>query len=70
MSLILDAEELATELKVTRETVYRKARLGDIPSIRIGRSWRFDKTAVIEALSQKHDPWKQSSLSRSRRRVS
>lgn len=67
--MILDADELATELKVTRETVYRKARLGDIPSIRVGRVWRFDREAVITALGKQHDPWKQSTLSRSRRRI-
>ena len=37
----LTADETAAYLKVRRDTVYRLARAGQIPSVRVGRQWRF-----------------------------
>jgi excisionase family DNA binding protein len=64
----VDATALASLLEVNRETIYRLARAGSIPSIRVGRVWRFYPSEVRERLSQPHDPWKQSPRSRSARR--
>lgn len=34
---VLTPEEVADELRVDREWVYRKARAGDIPAMKLGR---------------------------------
>jgi excisionase family DNA binding protein len=65
---MVDANALASLLEVNRETVYRLARSGAIPSIRVGRVWRFYPSEVKERLAQPHDPWKQSARSRTARR--
>lgn len=41
MGRALSVEEVAEYLGLSRDTVYRKARRGEIPGIRVGRSWRF-----------------------------
>jgi excisionase family DNA binding protein len=66
--IAVDADSLASLLEVSRETVYRLARTGGIPSIRVGRVWRFYPSEVRAKLSQPIDPWKQSARSRSARR--
>lgn len=68
LELAVDADSLAHLLEVSRETVYRLARSGVIPSIRVGRVWRFYPSEVKAKLAEPHDPWKQSSRSRSARR--
>ena len=68
MELAVDADSLSQLLEVSRETIYRLARSGDIPSIRVGRVWRFYPSEVKAKLSEPHDPWKQSARSRSTRR--
>lgn len=50
MTMLL-AVELATELRCSVQTVYRMAREGKIPGIRVGRSWRFDLDEVKGRLS-------------------
>jgi excisionase family DNA binding protein len=45
---LLNVRETAQYLGLDEDTVYRKARLREIPSVRIGRSLKFD----IEALSR------------------
>lgn len=42
------AEELATRLRVTKTTIYRMARRGELPYYSIGRAMRF-KTEDVEA---------------------
>lgn len=68
MELAVDADSLSQLLEVSRETIYRLARSGDIPSIRVGRVWRFYPSEVKAKLAEPHDPWKQSTRSRSTRR--
>lgn len=68
VELPVDADSLAQLLEVSRETIYRLARTGGIPSIRIGRVWRFYPSEVKAKLSEPHDPWKQTPRSRSARR--
>lgn len=48
----LDAAELAVEYGITKHTVYRLARAGQIPCVRIGRSLRFDRDAVAAHLTR------------------
>ena len=64
----VDADDLANLLEVSRETVYRLARTGGIPSIRVGRVWRFYPSEVKAKLAEPIDPWKQPARSRSARR--
>ena len=57
------AAELAEVLRCSTEKVYRMARAGEIPAIRVGRSWRFYPTQVKEHLSPSTDTWARSSRS-------
>ncbi len=47
-------DELARELGCSQETIRRMARQGQIPRLKVRNQWRFDREAVILALS--HDP--------------
>lgn len=63
------AGRVAEVLDCSLEKVYRMARLGEIPSERIGRAYRFRISAVTEALStKKTSDWTQSRRSTARRR--
>ena len=44
------ADELSEMLSLPRSSIWRLARNGTIPSVRIGRQVRFDKKAVKKAL--------------------
>ena len=46
MAHIMTTKELAKYLKLHEITVCKYASEGRIPSIRIGRVWRFDKDAI------------------------
>jgi excisionase family DNA binding protein len=46
----LTADELAVRLRKSRVSIYRDARSGAIPSIKIGRSIRFVWSIVAAAL--------------------
>lgn len=49
---LLTPEEVATELRVTRRTVYEWLRNGKLPGLRAGRWWRVrreDLTAFLRA---------------------
>ena len=46
MPELMTLPELAKYLKFTRQTVYGLLRKGDIPGIKIGRKWRFDKDLI------------------------
>ena len=45
--------EVAALLKIHLKTVYKLAEKGVIPGNRIGRSWRFSRTDVLELVSSK-----------------
>ncbi len=47
---LLEADEVAQALRVTRWSIYRWAKAGVIPSGRAGRVVRFELARVIEAL--------------------
>lgn len=38
---ILTVEEMANFLRVPKATIYKLARLGQIPASKIGKHWRF-----------------------------
>lgn len=53
MKEILTPSEVAALLRIHVRTVYKLAAEGVIPGNRIGRSWRFNKRAIIGLLSNK-----------------
>jgi excisionase family DNA binding protein len=53
MEEIMTPSEVASLLKIHLKTVYKLAEKGIIPGNRIGRSWRFSRTDVLELVSTK-----------------
>jgi excisionase family DNA binding protein len=49
---IITPSEVAALLRIHVKTVYRLAEEGLIPGKRIGRSWRFRKSSVLELISR------------------
>ena len=43
---VMTVEQLARYLQLDKQTVYRKARIGDIPVVRIGKVLRFKKEVI------------------------
>jgi len=54
---IMTVQELAQYLRLAEATIYRLAQAGEIPAVKVGRTWRFKKELI--------DEWfrKQASLS-------
>ena len=48
---LLKPEEVSRFLRVTKEHVYRLAREGKLPSVRVGRSLRFRSADIHEYLA-------------------
>jgi len=48
---IITPTEVAALLRIHVKTVYRLAEDGLIPGKKIGRSWRFRKSSVLELIS-------------------
>lgn len=48
----LTLEELAAYLKFGRSTLYRMAQKGELPASKIGRTWRFERSAIDEWMRQ------------------
>ncbi len=62
--------EVAALLQVSTETVYHRARAGDLPGVKVGRLWRFWPSEIREALRPKPvDPWAMPAASRRARRA-
>ena len=51
MNDILTEKEVADLLDCEPTTVQEKARLGELPAIKFGRSWRFPRVALLESLN-------------------
>ena len=49
---VLTIEELADYLKISKSTLYKLVREGKIPSQKVGRHWRFRKTAIDNWLEE------------------
>ncbi len=45
---VMTVSEVAVYLRVNPQTVYRKAKAGEMPALRIGRAIRFRKTELDE----------------------
>src|SRR5574341_174349 len=46
LSRMLTAAEVASYLRLHVMTVYRMAQLGELPSLRIGQQWRFQRDHI------------------------
>ena len=54
MPVMMTTREIAKYLKLHEITICKLAAEGKIPSIRIGRVWRFDKEAIDRWISGGH----------------
>lgn len=55
---IISVKEVAGFLNITEATVYRLAKSGKLPAVRIGNQWRFDMDKIRELFeggTQFHD---------------
>ncbi len=48
----LTVAEVATAMRVSKMTVYRLVHAGDLPAVRVGRSFRVPEQAVHEYLDK------------------
>lgn len=51
MRPLIDADAVAARLSVDRYRVYELARNGQLPCVRLGRSIRFDASAIEEFIA-------------------
>ena len=51
VSRVMNVDEVARYLRVVPDTVYRKARRGEIPAVKMGKIWRFPKDALDKWLN-------------------
>jgi excisionase family DNA binding protein len=52
---LLTPEDVAELLQVDRETIYRMARRGDLPAIKVARHWRFRAARIERWLRELED---------------
>jgi excisionase family DNA binding protein len=52
---LMTVPELATYLRLSQAKIYRMAQAGQVPAIRIGRSWRFQRARIEAWLLQEAD---------------
>ena len=46
MAELMTVEELANYLRVTKKTIYRLLEQGNIPAMKVGRQFRFNKASI------------------------
>ncbi len=51
---VMTVSEVAEYLRVNPQTVYRKAKVGELPAVRIGRSIRFRRSELEAWLKSAH----------------
>jgi excisionase family DNA binding protein len=56
MKTLLTVEEVATHLRVSKMTVYRLIKVGQLPAVRVGRGYRIKSLAVDKYLSKESTP--------------
>ena len=49
---IMTAQEVAQYLRLDKATIYRLAQAGEIPAVKVGRTWRFKKELIDEWFRQ------------------
>ena len=53
---VLTIEELSAYLKVPKSTLYKLVREGKVPCQKVGRHWRFHKSAIDIWLKEHQEP--------------
>ena len=48
---IMTVEEVAELLKLSKITIYKLVKKGQLPGFRVGNSWRFRKDKIMEAVT-------------------
>ena len=48
---VMNVDEVARYLRVVPDTIYRKARRGEIPAVKMGKVWRFPKETIDKWLN-------------------
>ena len=51
MARVLNVDEVARYLRVVPDTIYRRARRGEIPAVKVGKVWRFPKDTLDKWLN-------------------
>ena len=51
MQKVLTVDQVARYLGVVPDTIYRRARRGEIPAVKMGKIWRFPKDALEKWLN-------------------
>jgi PTS system nitrogen regulatory IIA component len=51
MTRVMNVDEVARYLRVVPDTIYRKARRGEIPAVKMGKVWRFPKETLDKWLN-------------------
>ena len=46
LTRVMNVDEVARYLRVVPDTIYRKARRGEIPAVKMGKVWRFPKETL------------------------
>ena len=52
MDTLITLDEVATYLRLSKDTVYRMAQSGKIPASKVGTQWRFRRSDVEAWLEQ------------------
>ena len=51
-SEIMTTQEVADYLRLAEATIYKLAQSGEIPAVKVGRTWRFKKDLIDEWFRQ------------------
>ena len=54
-SEVITLDELAWYLRISKSTVYRCVRLGQLPAFRVGRQWRVNLKLVQDHLIESYE---------------
>ena len=49
----MTVREVARYLSLVPDTIYRKARAGEIPAVKMGKCWRFPREALDQWLNDR-----------------
>lgn len=55
MDHLLTAKEVAALLRVSSQTLYKMLEQGEIPAVKIGSQWRFDREKIRNWLEGRAD---------------
>ena len=69
---IMTTQEVAQYLRLAEATSYKLAQAGEIPAVKVGRTWRFKKELIDEWIrdeSMQRTPENESNNSQERSRI-